>query len=49
MKLTFEPEEPGPHKWYAITDDENYDGTGATPLDAVCDLVQRMEREGVTS
>lgn len=49
MKLTFVASEPGPRKWYARTDDGNYDGAGITPIDAVCDLVAQMEHEGVTS
>jgi hypothetical protein len=45
VKLTYEVGELGPRRWYAVTDDGNNDGSGATPLDAVCDLVAQIERD----
>lgn len=45
MKLSYEAAEPGPKKWYASTDNGDYDGAGETPFDALVDLVQQLERE----
>ena len=31
--------------WYAETNSANYDGMGSSPLDAVCALVNQIEKE----
>jgi hypothetical protein len=43
MRIEFDPKELGPQKWTATTDDGGYDGSGVTPLDAICELVAALE------
>lgn len=31
--------------WYAESEDSNYDGIGPTPLEAVCAMINQMEKE----
>lgn len=43
MKLEYDPNERSPIRWFATTDDGNYDGAGITPIDAVCALATALE------
>jgi hypothetical protein len=44
MKLVYIPA-PQQHHWVAKTDDGNNDGSGETPMLAVCALVAQIEAE----
>lgn len=45
MILTYDPDEVSGDKWYAYTDNRDYDASGRTPMDAVCGLVKVLEEE----
>lgn len=50
MRLRYEPtnhpraQEYNPKPWIATTDNSVYDGRGVSPLDAVTELAERLER-----
>lgn len=50
MRLRYEPpnhpraQEYNPKPWIATTDNGAYDGRGVSPLDAVTELAERLER-----
>jgi len=46
MKLSYiDFDSSGKPYWHAETNNGDYDGAGTTPIDAVCAMVNQMERE----